>query len=146
MTRSMRYAGAAAALMLSLTVGLAQADGPVVISQIYGGGGNSGATLRNDFVELFNRSNAAVGLSGWCLQYASAAGSFTLGNNQTTTLGGSIPAGGYYLVQLSQGTGGTQDLPTPDAAGLTAMSATSGKLALLNSCSSALGDAESITG
>src|SRR2546426_5159778 len=36
----------------------------VVISQIYGGGGNSGATLRNDFVELFNRSNVAVSVEG----------------------------------------------------------------------------------
>jgi hypothetical protein len=29
----------------------------VVISQIYGGGGNAGATLKNDFIELFNRSS-----------------------------------------------------------------------------------------
>ena len=27
----------------------------IVISQVYGGGGNSGATLTNDFIELFNR-------------------------------------------------------------------------------------------
>ena len=26
----------------------------VVISQVYGGGGNSGATLKNDFIELRN--------------------------------------------------------------------------------------------
>ena len=26
----------------------------VVISQVYGGGGNAGATLTNDFIELFN--------------------------------------------------------------------------------------------
>lgn len=123
----------------------ARADGDVVISQIYGGGGNSGATFRNDFVELFNRSSASVGLSGWCLQYASSGGSFAL-NNQTTALGGSIPAGGYYLVQLSQGTGGTQNLPTPDASGTTAMSATSGKLVLLSSCATAFGDAEALTG
>ena len=29
--------------------------GQVVISQIYGGGGNAGASLKNDFIELFNR-------------------------------------------------------------------------------------------
>lgn len=124
----------------------AHADGNVVISQIYGGGGNSGATLRNDYVELFNRSTASVGLSGWCLQYASSAGAFTLGNNQTTALAGAIPAGGYHLVQLSQGTGGTQNLPAPDASGMTAMSASSGKVALLSSCATALADNESITG
>jgi hypothetical protein len=29
----------------------------IVISQIYGAGGNSGAAWRNDFVELFNSSS-----------------------------------------------------------------------------------------
>src|SRR2546428_7748562 len=46
----------------------------VVISQVYGGGGNSGATFRNDFIELFNRGAASVNLTGWAWQYASSAG------------------------------------------------------------------------
>ena len=46
----------------------------IVISQVYGGGGNSGATYTNDFVELFNAGSAAVDLSGFSLQYASATG------------------------------------------------------------------------
>jgi len=46
----------------------------IVISQVYGGGGNSGATLRNDFIELFNRGGAPVSLNGWPVQYASTAG------------------------------------------------------------------------
>lgn len=135
------------AVLSALCVGsAAHADGSVVISQAYGGGGNSGATLRNDYVELFNRSSASVSLSGWCVQYASSAGQFTLGNNQMTPLAGTIPAGGYYLVQLSQGTGGTQNLPAPDASGLTMMSASSGKLALLSSCATAFGADEPLTG
>jgi predicted extracellular nuclease len=134
------------AVLSALCVGTAYADGSVVISQVYGGGGNSGATLRNDYVELFNRSSTSVSLSGWCVQYASSAGQFTLGNNQSTALAGAIPAGGYYLVQLSQGTGGTQNLPAPDAAGLTLMSANSGKLALLSSCATPLDAAEPLTG
>ncbi len=32
----------------------------VVISQVYGGGGNSGATLKNDFIELFNAGASAA--------------------------------------------------------------------------------------
>ena len=36
------------------------AHAQVVISQVYGGGGNSGATLKNDFIEIFNRGSAAV--------------------------------------------------------------------------------------
>ena len=109
------------ALAACMTLVLISAHAPVaqgvsstiVISQVYGGGGNSGATLKNDFIELFNRGTTTVDLTGWTVQYASATGtSWT-----ATALSGSIPAGGYYLVQEAQGTGGTVDLPTPDALG-----------------------------
>ena len=46
----------------------------VVISQVYGGGGNSGATYTHDFIELFNRGTVAQDLTGWSVQYASATG------------------------------------------------------------------------
>src|SRR5207253_5035349 len=60
---------------------------PIVgISQIYGGGGNSGATLKNDFIELFNPGDSAVHLSGWSVQYAAAAGTTW----QATNLSGLI--------------------------------------------------------
>ncbi|HEV2733963.1 MAG TPA: lamin tail domain-containing protein, partial [Longimicrobiaceae bacterium] len=98
----------------------------VVISQVYGGGGNSGATLRNDFIELFNPGTEPVSLAGWSVQYASATGS-TWG---VTALSGTIQPGGYYLVQQAAGTGGTASLPTPDATGSLAMSGTAGKVAL----------------
>jgi uncharacterized protein len=55
--------------------GIAHASSAVVISQIYGGGGNAGATLRSDFIELFNRSGAPVSVDGWTIQYASSTGS-----------------------------------------------------------------------
>ncbi|HEY2235340.1 MAG TPA: lamin tail domain-containing protein, partial [Candidatus Angelobacter sp.] len=51
----------------------ASANG-IVISQIYGGGGNAGSTFKNDFIEIFNADRATVNLSGWSVQYASAAG------------------------------------------------------------------------
>ncbi len=104
------------------------ASNSVVISQVYGGGGNSGATLKNDFIELFNRGDVAVDLTGWTVQYASAAGS----GWSTTTLSGSIPAGGYYLIQEAQGAGGSVNLPTPDATGTIVMSATAAKVALVS--------------
>lgn len=97
-----------------------------VISQIYGGGGNAGATLTHDFIEVFNPADEAVSVDGWSVQYASAAGT----SWQVTTLAGSIPARGYYLVQQAVGTGGTQALPTPDRIGSIAMSATAGKVVL----------------
>jgi uncharacterized protein len=40
----------------------------VVISEVYGGGGNSGATWKNDFVELYNRSDASIDVTGWVVQ------------------------------------------------------------------------------
>ena len=44
-----------------------------------------------------------------------------------------VAAGGYFLVQESQGSGGSQALPTPDATGTIAMSGTDGKVAVVNS-------------
>lgn len=108
----------------------------VVISQVYGGGGNSGATLKNDFIELRNNGPTAVDLTGWSVQYTSSAGT-TWGSR--TNLSGSIPAGGFYLIQQAQGAGGTVDLPTPDATGTIAMSGTAGKVALSRSTTALTG-------
>src|SRR5438034_1872643 len=101
----------------------------VVISQVYGGGGNSGATFKNDFIELFNRGSVAVDVTGWSVQYAAAAGT----SWAATPLSGTIQPGQYYLVQEAAGAGGTTNLPTPDATGTIAMSATAAKVALLSS-------------
>jgi predicted extracellular nuclease len=120
----------AAAAGVALTATPAGAASPdVVISQVYGGGGNSGATFTNDFIELFNRGTAPVDLSGWSVQYAAAAGT----SYQVTALAGSIAVGAHYLVQEAQGAGGTTPLPTPDATGTIAMAAGSGKVALVSS-------------
>lgn len=101
----------------------------VVINEIYGGGGNSGATFTHDFVELYNNGTTAVSLAGWSVQYASSSGSTWT----VTNLSGSIPGKGYYLIQMAAGNGGTTPLPTPDVIGSTAMSGTNGKVALVNS-------------
>ena len=124
-------AAAIAALMVCAAP-LAQAStSGVVISQFYGGGGNSGATLKNDFVELYNAGTSAVSLAGWSLQYNSSTGT---GTWQVTTLPAvTLQPGQYFLVQEAQGSAGTDALPTPDATGTIAMSATSGKVALLSS-------------
>ena len=45
----------------------------VVINEIYGGGGNSGAIYKNDFIELYNNSNVDINLTGWSVQYASSS-------------------------------------------------------------------------
>ena len=100
----------------------------VVISQVYGGGGNSGATYTHDFIELFNLGAVAVDVSTWSVQYASASGT----SWQRSDLSGTILPGGYYLIQQAVGAGGTTPLPTPDTTGTIPMSGTAGKVALVN--------------
>ena len=101
----------------------------VVISEVYGGGGNSGATLTNDFIELYNRGTTTVPLDGWTVRYASSGGT----SWQQTVLSGSIEPGQNYLVEEAAGAGGSLDLTDPDAEGSIPMSATSGKVALVRS-------------
>ena len=121
---------AAASLALYAAPGAqATVSADVVVNEVYGGGGNSGATLTNDFVELYNAGSAAVNLGSWSVQYISAAPGATT-TWQVTPLTGSIAPGGYYLVQEAVGAGGTQALPTPDATGSINMSGTSGTVAL----------------
>jgi predicted extracellular nuclease len=106
----------------------------VVISQVYGGGGNSGAPYTHDFVELYNAGAAPVSLAGWSIQYTSAAG--TSWGGQKTNLAGSIAPGRYLLVQMASGGAGGVALPVADVTGATNMSATQGKLALVNGTAS----------
>ena len=98
----------------------------IVINEVYGGGGNSGSTYTNDFVELTNRSASAIAVDGWSVQYHSGG----TGSWSSTPLSGSIAPGAFYLVQEAAGTGGTTPLPTPQVTGTLALSATSGTIAL----------------
>jgi predicted extracellular nuclease len=101
----------------------------VVISEVYGGGGNTGATYTHDYVELHNPTDAPVCLDGWRVEYVSASGTSPV--TPVTTLSGQIAAGGSYLVQQAAGSGGTTPLPTPNAVGTNAMSATNGRVQLV---------------
>jgi hypothetical protein len=107
----------------------------VVISQVYGGGGNGSAKFNTDFVELHNRSNSPVSLKGWSLQRASASGAWQNNTSQLIPFpdAATIPAGGYYLVAgKSGGTGAA--LPTPDLSASTFdLGAGSAKVALVPS-------------
>lgn len=117
-------------LLLSLLVATSlfgQVANHIVISEVYGGGGNSGSTWKNDFVELYNPTNAPVNITGWSVQY----GSIDKPMSQVTMLTGTIQPKSFFLVQESQGAGGTKDLPTPDVVGVIPMASGSGKVALV---------------
>jgi uncharacterized protein len=117
------------AAFLTQTGSVKASSSGIVISQVYGGGGNAGSTFKNDFIEIFNADGVTVNLNGWSVQYASAAGTTW----QVTPLSGSLAPGQYFLIQESQGAGGTTNLPAPNATGNIAMSATAGKVALVSS-------------
>ena len=114
----------------------------VVISQVYGGGGNAGSIYKNDFIELHNRGNVAVNVGGWAVQYVSGTGT----GAWTTT---AIPAGiimqpgRYLLVQEAAGAGGTTNLPTPEVIGTIAMGGTAAKVALTNTTTALTGQCPS---
>src|SRR6185295_17982194 len=113
-------------------------NSPIVISQLYGGGGNAGATFTNDYVELFNRGTTTVDIGGWSLQYASASGNGWDFNKQP--LGGTIAPGQYYLIALASGGAEGAPLPAANISGLINMSATNGKVALVNSFDGLVGN------
>jgi predicted extracellular nuclease len=102
-------------------------EAQVVISQVYGGGGNTGALFHNDFVELFNGGTNTVDLAGSSVQYASAAGTTW----QSAPLSGLLSPGHYFLLQLASGGVNGVPLPAPDATGSLNLSASGGKVALV---------------
>ncbi len=124
------WALCAIALLSTLALPAIGASDTLVISQVYGGGGNSGATLKNDFIEILNISGSPISLNGYSVQYASSTGSFS------STLLTALPnmmlqPGHYFLIQEQAGGGGTTSL-VADATGNINMSATTGKVALVN--------------
>lgn len=118
-------------LAATLATAASAASTTLVISQTYGGGGNSGATLKNDFIEILNISGAPISLNGYSVQYASSTGNFSA-SLLTSLPNVTLQPGHYFLIQEAAGAGGTVNLPTPDATGSINMSATTGKVALVN--------------
>jgi hypothetical protein len=118
------------ALFAGVPAGHASSSG-LVVSQVYAGGGNSGASYTNDFVELFNGGTSAADLTGMSVQYASAA-STSWG---VTALGGSVQPGHYYLVMLASSGAVGAAMPSPHATGTTNLANTGGKVALVQGTS-----------
>jgi hypothetical protein len=104
----------------------------LVISQVYGGGGNASATYTNDFIEIFNRGTTTVDFSvtPYSVQYAAATSNFS--TNKTDLTSGILLPGHYFLIQEASGGAVGAALPTPDATGTINLAATAGKVALVS--------------
>lgn len=117
-------------LLLCCLSGFSQST-TIVISQVYGAGGNTGALFNADYVELHNISATSQSLNGLSVQYESAtpAGNWS---GAAVLPNVSIPAGGYYLVQMTTAGSVGAALPTPDFVGDVAMGGSNGIVALIN--------------
>lgn len=126
-------------LLLSGSVFVQAQSSHLVISQVYGAGGNTSANYLYDFVELYNPTASPVSLAGWSLQYAGATSMNW--NSNKVSLSGSVAPGKYFLIQL--GNPGTEGraLPTPDLTSANiSMSTASGKVALVNNTTTLTGN------
>ncbi|MGN6606126.1 MAG: lamin tail domain-containing protein [Jatrophihabitans sp.] len=125
--------GSLAAIAAAAPGATAAPSSTLVLSEVFGGGGNTGAPFQNDFVELLNRSASAADLTGWSVQYLSASPAATT-TWQVTPLTGGVAAGGHFLVQEGAGSANppAPSLPTPDATGVINMSGSNGTVALVH--------------
>ncbi len=85
---------------VTVTVQASTAANHLVISELQ----VAGATAGDEFVELYNPTNAAIDISGWKLQYKSATGA-TFGTTVTVPAGKSVGPHGFFLITSIRGTG-----------------------------------------
>jgi uncharacterized protein YjdB len=117
--------------------------GGLVISQVYPGGGNSGASTgtaqwRNDFVELRNAGTTDIALGGLAVQYnpETSTAAWGVHNLPVVTLG----AGKYFLIQFSSGGANGVVLESPDSTnGAINIAAGGGKIAITNNTTALTG-------
>lgn len=124
--------------VLALAAAPAFAANVVRISQVYGGGGGTGAaTYNQDYVELFNNSGAAVNVGGWSIEYGSATGLWGSSANNIFTFPANTLIQPCKYIMVSMGTVGTGGAPlpiTPDfnSGGGPNISSTNGKVGLFS--------------
>lgn len=106
---------AAGMLLLADPAQAATPSPNLVISQVFGGGGNSGSHHPNDFVELFNRGTTPVTINGDSIQYASSSGSIDPTKLTPLTFNGTLAPDQHFFVE-GNNNGATVDgtEPTPD--------------------------------
>ena len=130
-------AALAASVLVALPAQATPAGDAVVINEVYANGGSAGASYKTKFVELYNPTDKDINVSGWSLQYRTAAG--------TSAFSGVIPLGDHHIEPLgtflvSGGSNGANglDLPAADVAGASANPAGGGGTFALSKSTTAL--------
>ncbi len=107
--------------MASTTVTVLTSSGAnhVVISEIQ----VAGVSASDEFVELYNPTNAAVNVGGWLVQYKSATGAAYLSAPLATIPAGTMMAPhSFFLITSNRGTGGFTGTVASDFARASALS------------------------
>jgi hypothetical protein len=76
------------------------AGGDLVISEIYSQGGNTGSAFQNNYLELFNRTNNAIDISGWKIYLTNSTGTFNIALGFASSNGILIGAHKYFLIKF----------------------------------------------
>lgn len=100
----------------------------VILTEVYGGGGNSGAVYNQDFVELYNPGADAVALTGWSLQYYTSTGTTPSKSIEFSTDVQILPYQ-HFLLAASGGEIGAP-LPGKDMEAIASLSLSAGKVVL----------------
>ncbi|WP_342318376.1 ExeM/NucH family extracellular endonuclease [Corynebacterium mayonis] len=106
----------------------------IVISEVYGGGGNSNAVHSHDFVELYNPTSTDIDVTGWRLEQSSAKGNV----GSSVTLSGVVPAGSHFLIQGNSAGANGQAVPAADWQGSFNFSASAAIAELIDATSTSV--------
>lgn len=98
----------------------------LVVSEIYGGGGNAGSTYKTDYIQLFNVSASQIDLSGYTLQVNN-------GSMKVIHLLGTILPFHWFLVKGKVDSNLGADLPTADLVADFNLNMQTGTVALVHS-------------
>jgi hypothetical protein len=104
----------------SASIGQSIANSDIRISQIYSRGGEAGATFQNDYIELFNRGQANVDISGWSLNIANFSGTppnIQISSSSIKLFGSAgiiLAPGGHFLIKFGGNGGNGQPIPNSD--------------------------------
>ncbi|MBX3406445.1 MAG: lamin tail domain-containing protein [Phycisphaeraceae bacterium] len=86
----------------------------IVVSGFFGGGGNAGAPFDSDHIEIFNRSQSAVDVNGWSVQYSDGSNATGFIASRVVPLSGVMGPGEYRLIRTNLPGSNGVPIPTPD--------------------------------